>query len=84
MSFSVTKEKLCEGGSYMWEGKPQQQYCEKLMSTPQGIKQFYQHNCGRPWAGRPLRKFEFYTLSNGRWENNLKVSQLSLNGTMYE
>ena len=83
MSFSVTKEKLCEGGSYMWEGKPQQKYCEDLMKTSKGIEKFNQHNCEKPLIGRPLKKFEFYTLSNDRWNNTLKPSDLSLNDTIY-
>lgn len=69
--FEVTPAKTCDGGLYMTQGAPQQKYCEKLLSTPQGRKQYYEVNCpGGLYSGRPLH-MERTPMSDSQWENQM-------------
>lgn len=70
--FEVTGPKLCEGGPYMWSSAPQeiQDYCNNLVSTPEGRSAYDQVNCGVGFHGRPVH-WQRSTMSNDDWENEM-------------
>ena len=70
--FEVSKPKLCEGGPYMRQGKPElDKYCSELLSTKQGTREYEQMNCTCPgFVGRPVT-FNRTTMSNALWENEM-------------
>jgi hypothetical protein len=45
------------------------EYCSKLLSTPEGVKDFDTYNCSTPgFIGAPLH-FEYTPESNAKWDN---------------
>lgn len=69
--FEVSGPKLCQGGPYMWSSasKEEQDYCNKLMSTPEGQHEYAQMNCQSGFIGRPVH-WDYSSLSNDKWEND--------------
>lgn len=69
--FEVTPAKKCEGFPYMQTSNPELlDYCDKLLSNPQGRKDYDMVNCGGAYVGRPV-KFDRTPMSNDKWENEM-------------
>lgn len=73
--FEVSKPKQCQGGWYMRQGeenKELNEYCKKLMSTPEGRREYSQMNCTLPgFVGRPVT-FNRTPMSDALWENKMR------------
>ena len=68
--FEVTPYKKCDGGAYMTQSGPNQEFCKKLLSTQEGQDKYNMFNCGTgDYHGRPLNFGPFTPLSNDQWEN---------------
>lgn len=53
-TFEVTPAKRCEGWPYMTQSGPYKEYCDKLMSSEEGRKEFVSMNCcSGMFNGRP-------------------------------
>ena len=72
--FEVSKPKLCQGGPYMRQGADQKdlrEYCDGLLSSPEGRREYAQMNCTQPgYVGRPIT-FNYTPMSNQNWENTM-------------
>lgn len=68
--FQVTPAKMCEGGPYMYSSAPQelQDYCNNLLSTPEGRYQLASVSCPNGYVGSP-KYFQYTPESNHLWEN---------------
>jgi hypothetical protein len=79
--FEVTPEKQCDGGPYMYSSAPDhvKNYCNKLLSSQEGIDQYNKYNCNGAYVGRPLNFPDFAPPSNDMWENEM-CKQQSFNG----
>jgi len=80
-NFEVTPEKQCDGGPYMYSSAPDhvKKYCNKLLSSQEGVDQYNMYNCNGLYAGRPLNFPDFVPPSNDMWENKV-CKQQSFNG----
>ena len=45
-------------------------YCNKLLSSKEGIDQYNKYNCNGCYVGRPLNFPDFTAPSNDMWEND--------------
>jgi len=69
--YETTPAKLCDGGLYMAQSGPRHEFCSKLLSTPEGQKEYNMYDCpGGASNGRPVH-FTRDTLSNDQWENTM-------------
>ena len=68
--FEVSKPKQCQGGPYMRQGNPElDAYCNQLLSTPEGRREYSQMNCTQPgFVGRPVT-FNRAPMSDALWKN---------------
>ena len=67
--FEVTPEKRCDGGEYLHQSGPTAEYCKKLLSSPEGIREFSEYSCLNPaFVGRPVH-FEYTPESDAEWQD---------------
>jgi len=70
-NFQVTPAKLCEGGTYMTNGGPNEKMCQKMWSTKDGKSEISKYNCVEgKYNGRPVH-FEFTPMSSPLWRNEM-------------
>ena len=77
--FEVTPPKLCDGGPYMTQsGSANHEYCQNLLSTPEGVKKYDTYNCANPmYMGRPGNFGDWTPISDGNWKNQRCTTPMS-------